>query len=220
MMEMGATSSSTLLHEEYDVVDFRKTRYCMKYKYRTMGDYMDFEPCTEKDLHNMIFLSRQDTPCFLEDEGKLYLSSSAQSIIDRDSVQCLGLCDGIYDIWLRNCKNVSYINIEVEGIGSVYTRTFDTPLNGDMQIRPYLCDKVMYNRDQSGLHVSFIPAAVYIHNKVTVSINADAKCTLTLSTVYLTMEQRKELFDKTVTFGIDTKAYRYTKANKWKLRRV
>lgn len=199
---MGGTWSSmghTPIVERYDVVDFRSTRDCMKYKYRTMGEYIEIEPCTDEDLHNMILLSCQKSPCFVIDETKKGIKGGLPVVIDRKLIQA----DGILDISLHNCKNVKDISIEIDGVGSIYTKQFEEPLSGKFQI-PVSSDastvEITRKKNDRHIEISFIPFLVFIHNKVTITLNKDAEALLSLSNVYFSIEKRRELCRNVVHF--------------------
>ena len=251
------TTTSTLHHvpldEKYDVVDFQKSDKYMQYKYTTLnGEYMNIQKCDDdQDLLRMLIFQSNKSPCFLENEVEVHMSSDGKhtafnvrkipnpiSITESDNdvtntytidSKVFSSCDGIYDIWLRDCKNVKDINIEIEGIGSVYSfKLGDNKVNNDIQVPLNLdfptckdtcgtCETVKsmrYIKYNKNIHISFLPSVIFNHNKIKLTLNKGSEAKLVLSTVYLSTEKRRELIHNDVYFKIEGKQYFYPKLEK------
>ena len=230
---MGATTSSSQppshpipYAKTYDVVDFRKTPWYMPYKYTTVRDmYMNFKPTTDKDIPEMMFcqLSKKKPVFFMQDEIKKTITGKGDSTCAFYENEFTGVHDGIYDIWLRDCKNVTKFWIEIEGVGPLYS-IFEGPPDGDdIHIPLYITteghpehqdkpiDSIMMEKHNDNMYVSFIPTIVFIYNKVKFYLNDGAEATLCASTLYLDMEPRRDLIKKNVFFQINGSPFFYPK---------
>jgi len=225
---MGATSSSPQLSprikpytKTYDVIDFKTSTAYMPYKYNTVGGkYMNFEPTTAEDVAEMMWyqFKRSNPVFFMQDEIKRKITGG--EIITFNRAEMKGVCDGIYDIWLRVCKNLNEFSIDIEGVGTVYSVKFEkTKMNGDVHIPLYIetsgqdkpVDSIMFEKLHTNVHVSFIPSPVFIHNRVTFRVNEGAEAMFCASTLYLDIEKRRELIHNDVFFQINGSQFFYPK---------
>ena len=205
----------------YNVIDFKKTNGYMDYKYHTVGGkFIKVQPTTDDDLPTMIFhqCERSRSPCFIQDKCKIVLQNKKTTI--NEFPQCIS-GDGVYDIWLLDCKNVTEITIDIEGVGNVYTKKVEEAMNGNIQIPLYVetsgqgerVDKIMYTQNKNNTYISFIPRCVFIHNEIRFGVNDGAEATLAFSTVYLPMKQRRKIAYNNVYFKINGVQYYYPKSS-------
>lgn len=216
---MGNTATSPA-RETYKVIDFRDSDKYMKYKYRTYDNYIHIEPCKNEDIRHMLFLNSDKEPCFMVDEANIIVKGDTPITIDRTTIPCLSTCDGVFDIWLHNCKNVKEITLKINGDVSTLRLDEDACVSDDIQV-PLSRNDIGKTRVQriefdkysdkmkNIIHVSFIPAVVFYHNTITLTLNAGAEATLALSTVYLSLEKRQEFSHNHVHFKIHGHEYMY-----------
>jgi len=189
----------------YDIQDFRTTRLYEHAK----TQYPDEDLQTLACLYSGVENNPSRIICIEDSVVKEFTSACTLN-------EVVNLEEGIYDIWLRACKNLTSVSMHIEGIGDVFTRTFDQPYDGHVQI-PLYFDKnnkriyqFMYNKSRYKNMVSFIPAVgIRAFNKVIIRINDGAQAVLYLSCMYLPLCIRREIGDKTHAFYIDGKIYHY-----------
>lgn len=196
------------------ITDFRKTPCYshMRLRYPYLSDY-------ELVLRDMDLNSNKKALS----PTAYFLPGDLKGVIEtytclRDVSPLVPFCDGIYDIWLRNCKNVREVCVEVEGAGTVYkyylsvtdiNKDFQVPLafhtNGVAPVSYYL-----YDGDTSLDHtrVSFIPVHGSILQKIYIKLNEGAIANIELSTVYLPKQGRSTIRSTTLEFYINGKALR------------
>ena len=121
------------------------------------------------------------------------------------------LRDGGYDIWLRNFKNVTYVALEIEGLGCVYEhivqnenvdKDIQIPLGFHSNKEPVKFLMLDTGRCFSPARVSFIPTYGMSRQHTTIKLNAGAEATIELSSVYLTNYQKLGLRNKTIEFYV------------------
>lgn len=190
----------------YSITDFRKNP---RYLHKKLCE-------KENNIHNLLLtcLGEGSHYYFLEDD--VIINVKGSTYIDNNTVGTLRVFDGIYDIWLRNCKNVRFITIELDGIGIVYNKTFDDGQSNDIQI-PLAFESTgkpveyMFYEEKGLLntYVSFIPANGLIFNKMRIVLNEDAEVTVNLSTVYMHINCRRQMVHCPVHFYINGNIYLY-----------
>lgn len=225
--DVTTPNSTVPFTKSHDIIDFKESNGCMQYKYSTLaGQYLNITPTTDEDISTMIFhqCERSKSPCFIQDNVKIpILNDTTTYVLDRVQIGRGfegGWHDGLYDIWLRDCKNLTELSIDIEGVGTVYSRKFDShEMNKDFQI-PLWCeslgpdiivDKFMYVKHNNNIHVSCIPIYVFIHNKVTFTVNDGAEAIITGSTVHLPIDYDHEICRNKVYFKIDDVQYFFQK---------
>lgn len=191
------------------IKDFRKT-----------PTYLHAKLCIgATDIQELLLTSLDRKFVYMENDVTLHIKGSSFEL-NHSTVPRMGVFDGIYDIWLRNCKNVTHISIEIEGINEpVYTRSFckadcdvcpeniQIPLafepDGE-RVQYMLYDEKFFKR-----YVSCIPANGLIRNTMTINLNEGAEATLELSTVYMPTVYRRDMANTQVYFYINGKEYMY-----------
>jgi hypothetical protein len=190
----------------YSIQDFRKTDRYQIAKLRN----------PEVDIRDLAILNSgveivPHRTLYLEDD---FIEDIKDSMCTLNKI--VRLAEGIYDIWLRSCKNLKTIRMHIEGVGDVYTRHFTESYEGDVQI-PLAFDTdnqrvkaLMFTREYWNNKVSFIPTiAIRVFNKISIHINEGAEAQLRLSTLYVPTNLRREMCNKTQVFYINGKPYHY-----------
>lgn len=192
----------------YSIIDFRKTGTYLHdkiTKQEKVGDLRTHAILTSIATNKFVYLEKDVT----------LLLDKPETCIDHSSIPCFGQIDGIYDMWLRDCKNVTHISIELEGINEpVYTKTFDTypdAIQIPLAFQPMgeHVKHMFYEEKLMRRYTSFFPVNGLIHNKMIVKLNEGAEATLELSTVYMPTIQRREMAIAEIHFFVDGKEYIY-----------
>ena len=191
----------------FKITDFRET-----------PEYLHKKLCTkENDVTDILcsYLYNNYTFQYLKDNIVIDIKEQVTELT-KDNIPRIKLFDGFYDIWLRGCKDITHITIELEGIGPVYSKTFKDRSNGDIQIPlafdtngksvDYLMYKYTsyYNRE-----ASFIPTLGLQHKKMKIIINEGAECSLCFSTVYFPHGFRYELSVNNIYFYVGGQRYKF-----------
>lgn len=123
--------------------------------------------------------------------------------------------DGIYDIWLKDCVNVSSVSIVFECAGPEIS--IESIKSGQETIQiplAFQADSVKhvthYYSDLNGVrrNVSFIPTlALYATQHMRIKLNEGASATVCLSTVYAPKLYRQSLVNAYNIFYVDGKPF-------------
>lgn len=190
----------------YSFVDFRKTPAYQHYKLKFPGT--DDHILVLRDMYSSSpswWSAKKDVPRWLIDDISHYVEKSAdiKSLSHR-----LQLCDGIYDIWVKDMTNCTDIYVDVDGIGQVFhatinmeeTNQFQIPLAFHTDGEPVT--NFMLDTTNKPCRTSFIPVYAFNKNNIHIRFNDGGAGTVTLSTVYFPRMLRESLLFKTHEFYI------------------
>jgi hypothetical protein len=202
------------------IKDFTKTHYFLhskiKFPDRPIEDFalkiMKYiDETYKKELEECLFFKDYvKNSIKLEDKGtcivdkRVKLENDDKYKVDRDN-WCM---DGIYDIWLRNMKNVRSIKLVSENCGVMFETTLDKDTD-EFQIPlafhtenepPKYC--YMYS-DQT----SIIPLYLILNDKLTIEIDENAEADVHLSTILIPKHLRFNYSTKHIQFFVNGKSF-------------
>lgn len=113
------------------------------------------------------------------------------------------LYDGIYDIWLIDCINVTDITVCFDNV-EIHIPEFKQS-EGKVQI-PLTFDEttVFYEcKGFNAMHVSFIPTIAMSYDRLRIKLNSSAVCKVQISTIYFTQDVRKHMIHSSNMFYVN-----------------
>lgn len=168
--------------------------------------------------YGTLHINKKKNTYFIEDSHIIPIDNENKCCLNYFSKKCIDHADGIYDIWLRNCKNVTCVTVYIESIGKVYeyirndssdVTDIQIPLLYHCENNTHVSHVFFENFWGNHWETSFIPLVSMYNDGIIIEVNKDASADVVLSTVYINhrCSLREVLTSAFVTFNINGKRF-------------